>query len=152
MKKYMTLDEIKAMTKDEFKKHLLSEGYKVTESPNDYHLLLTDVDDKTHSYVCSLYGASGHYSPDHRLGSIGNWGCYDSMYEFIPRDINRDVKKILEAIRKCNYEAESKKSGYLNTITVTHIPEKEFRKLMVDHRCYCAHFNLEKNRGDLIFN
>ena len=152
MKKYMTLNEIKSLTKSEFKKHLLSEGYKVIDSPTDYQLLLVDVDNKTHSHVCSLYGASGYYSAERKAGSLGNWGCYDSMYEFIPRNIKVNKEKIREAICKQGHQANIKQSGYLHIITVNSIPEKEFRQLMVDHHCYCAHFDEKDKKGILIFN
>lgn len=145
--KYLTLNEIKAMTKKEFKQLLVSQGFDVTDYPDKYRLIIR-CHKESFNHICSLYGASGYYSEKRELGAIGNWGCNDSMYEFLPKPALQKTEEILQEIRK-NFRAEIKQSGYLKIITVFEIPEKQFRKLMVKYSCNCITYSEETKKGFL---
>lgn len=54
MEKYLELMEIRALTKDEFKELLISEGFKASPVKNDYFLSISEISTDTFKYVCSF--------------------------------------------------------------------------------------------------
>lgn len=149
MEKYLELMEIRALTKDEFKELLISEGFKASPVKNDYILSVSEISTDTFQYVCSFYGASGMYFPYTMSGQIGNWGCCQSMFEYLYPE-PKDIKGIFHRIEK-DYPAEFL-DGIFEVIRIRRIPEKEFRKLMVIYNCRYGYYSDNKNEGVLIYN
>lgn len=149
MEKYMSLNEIKKMTKGKFKKLLTSKGYIVLDYPGEYRLIIPTISEKDFQYVCQTYGASANYFPNKKLGIISNWGCNDSMYEFQEKKEKKDTLKILEEIQQ-RYKASMKTCGSLKIITIPEIPEKKFRKLLVKYDCYCITYKTQIHTGMII--